>query len=144
MTIFRRNRDELETRLRAARPEPREAFVHALVDHVSRHPRPRRPLAPRLALALAVTAAIAAVFGAFGGLGYAASAAAHAVAKANPVAIVHHASPIRTLSAQPNAAGKGKDDDDEASPSKDQYKPGKGCGDKNHVHARENECKKLK
>lgn len=23
-----------------------------------------------------------------------------------------------------------------------QYKPGKGCGDKNHEHARENECKK--
>jgi hypothetical protein len=23
-----------------------------------------------------------------------------------------------------------------------QYKPGKGCGDKNHVHAREDECKK--
>ncbi|MFY9578220.1 MAG: hypothetical protein WAQ33_02745 [Gaiellaceae bacterium] len=26
----------------------------------------------------------------------------------------------------------------------DEYKPGKGCGDKNHVHAREDECKKLK
>ena len=24
----------------------------------------------------------------------------------------------------------------------DEYKPGKGCGDKNHVHAREDECKK--
>ncbi|HEY3020182.1 MAG TPA: hypothetical protein VGJ32_08320 [Solirubrobacteraceae bacterium] len=23
-----------------------------------------------------------------------------------------------------------------------QYKPGKGCGDKNHIHERENECKK--
>ena len=23
-----------------------------------------------------------------------------------------------------------------------QYKPGKGCGDKNHSHERENECKK--
>ena len=23
-----------------------------------------------------------------------------------------------------------------------QYKPGKGCGDKNHVHVREDECKK--
>jgi hypothetical protein len=22
------------------------------------------------------------------------------------------------------------------------YKPGKGCGDKNHIHYRENECKK--
>ena len=24
----------------------------------------------------------------------------------------------------------------------DQYRPGKGCGDKNHIHNRENECKK--
>jgi hypothetical protein len=23
-----------------------------------------------------------------------------------------------------------------------QYRPGKGCGDKNHIHAREDECKK--
>ena len=28
------------------------------------------------------------------------------------------------------------------SAAKSQYKPGKGCGDKNHVHERENECKK--
>jgi hypothetical protein len=26
--------------------------------------------------------------------------------------------------------------------SKSQYRPGKGCGDKNHVHARHDECKK--
>ena len=32
--------------------------------------------------------------------------------------------------------GKGKSADTS------QYKPGKGCGDKNHVHERENECKK--
>ena len=25
--------------------------------------------------------------------------------------------------------------------AKSQYKPGKGCGDKNHVHEREGECK---
>ena len=28
------------------------------------------------------------------------------------------------------------------SADRSQYKPGKGCGDKNHVHERENECKK--
>jgi hypothetical protein len=27
-------------------------------------------------------------------------------------------------------------------PDEDQYKPGKGCGDKNHEHSREDECKK--
>ena len=33
--------------------------------------------------------------------------------------------------------GKGND-----SAAKSQYKPGKGCGDKNHTHEREDECKK--
>jgi hypothetical protein len=28
------------------------------------------------------------------------------------------------------------------SASNSQYRPGKGCGDKNHIHARHNECKK--
>jgi len=36
-----------------------------------------------------------------------------------------------------NGKGKGKSD-----AAKSQYKPGKGCGDKNHVHEREGECKK--
>ena len=34
--------------------------------------------------------------------------------------------------------GKGKRQDS----GKSQYKPGKGCGDKNHVHEREGECKR--
>src|SRR4051812_4181105 len=39
------------------------------------------------------------------------------------------------------AAGNGgKSKDDNA--AKKQYQPGKGCGDKNHDHAREDECKK--
>ena len=37
------------------------------------------------------------------------------------------------------ASGGGKSSN---SAGNSQYKPGKGCGDKNHVHARENECKK--
>jgi hypothetical protein len=37
---------------------------------------------------------------------------------------------------------EGDEEDDDDEPAKDQYKPGKGCGDKNHVHAKENECKK--
>jgi hypothetical protein len=28
------------------------------------------------------------------------------------------------------------------SADKGEYRPGKGCGDKNHIHERENECKK--
>lgn len=31
---------------------------------------------------------------------------------------------------------------DNGSAASGQYKPGKGCGDKNHTHERENECKK--
>jgi len=37
------------------------------------------------------------------------------------------------------AGGKGGGSDKNA--SNGQYKPGKGCGDKNHEHLRENECK---
>ena len=42
----------------------------------------------------------------------------------------------------PKGGGGGGDDDDE--PGDDQYKPGKGCGDKNHVHFKEGKCKKQK
>ena len=35
---------------------------------------------------------------------------------------------------------KGASSDHSAASS--QYRPGKGCGDKNHIHAREDECKK--
>ena len=37
-------------------------------------------------------------------------------------------------------SGKSNGKNDNAAQS--QYKPGKGCGDKNHDHAREDECKK--
>src|SRR4051794_5731562 len=37
-------------------------------------------------------------------------------------------------------AGKSSGKDDNA--AQKQYKPGKGCGDKNHDHSREEECKK--
>lgn len=48
--------------------------------------------------------------------------------------------------------GGGNDDDDDSDdssddsddPGEDQYKPGKGCGDKNHVHFKEGKCKKDK
>jgi hypothetical protein len=36
----------------------------------------------------------------------------------------------------------GQDDGNGKSADQSQYKPGKGCGDKNHEHAREDECKK--
>lgn len=155
MSIFRRRPDDLETLLRGSRPQPRDDFVAGLAAHVERRTPARGGLGRRLALVAAVTAAIAAVFGAFGGLGYAASAAAHAVTSAKPVRAVFELTPSRSLQSskehgknddkdgQKDERGKGGKDDDD-NPSHDQYKPGKGCGDKNHVHARENECKKLK
>ena len=132
---------ETETRLREHRPVPRPSFLAALVEEISPRSHGRAGL-PRTALAAALSAAILGVVAAFGGVGYAASAvkgadvtavwrlvgvshpAKHHVAK-------HHA----TASSRALVSSKdnGKDD---------QYKPGKGCGDKNHIHAREDECKK--
>jgi hypothetical protein len=60
-----------------------------------------------------------------------AAPAKHAVSR--PTSSANRAAPasvVRNYAAAPAAA-----------PSQDQYKPGKGCGDKNHVHERENECK---
>ncbi len=37
-------------------------------------------------------------------------------------------------------AGGGNGHSDDSS-GKTEYRPGKGCGDKNHVHARHDECK---
>ena len=85
------------------------------------------------------------VFATFGGIGYASSAATSAfhvskldrlvgLSQASHPAKVSHSrsSQTRSNGAQAN------------NPVFDQYWPGKGCGDKNHVHLRENECKKLK
>ena len=36
----------------------------------------------------------------------------------------------------------GNSGNSQGSAASSQYKPGKGCGDKNHIHEREDECKK--
>jgi hypothetical protein len=146
---FPGRRDEVDRLLRAARPRARREFVAGLGAHVARASReePRRA-SSRLGLALVATAAMLAAFGAAGGAGYAASAAKTVAKAADPVAIVSHvlAAP-KSTPAQAHrivravSAAKTASDDDDDKPSDDQYKPGKGCGDKNHVHARENECK---
>ena len=109
--------DDLERRLRAQRPRPREAFLESLSVHVreARSARRRRPARAAFAGALAVglLAALASV----GGLGYAATAAknaADAVFSPNP-------SNSATGPAAVSAGG-------------DQYRPGYGWGDKNHNH----------
>jgi hypothetical protein len=68
---FWKREDELEARLRGARPEARSEFVRALTAEIEDAPRPR---AFRLTLAGILTAVALAAFGAFGGLSYAAKA----------------------------------------------------------------------
>jgi hypothetical protein len=106
--------DDLERRLRAQRPRPRDGFVEALSVHVreARTARRRRPV--RVAFAGAVTFGLLAALASVGGLGYAANAA-----KTAAVA-VFQVSPA-TGPAAVSAGG-------------DQYRPGYGWGDKNHNH----------
>jgi hypothetical protein len=110
-------------------------------------------------LAAALTAIMIAAFGAFGGLSYAASAVATAAKNVNPVHIVTQRVAVRRTPAtskasetrQPKRAVVWRSPaqialfaSDNVDPAEDQYKPGRGCGDQNHVHAQENTCKKLK
>jgi len=143
---FRRSENhELEKGLRKHRSEPRSAFVLALAAEVHGDTR-RRTLVPRLALAGALVVAIVTFFAVFGGVGYTTSAVqsinvsrlGQAVGKSNN----SNNSNSNNNSQGNNNEGNNNDDNDGA--DDDEYKPGKGCGDKNHVHERENECKKLK
>jgi dihydroxyacetone kinase len=99
MKSFRARGSDFERELRAARPEPRDAFVNAVADDI-RATRRRRSARRRIGLASAMAVVMISGFGAFGGFGYAASAASQA-AKA--------------------VAGKGA-----VSPAQSQY--GKKCG----------------
>jgi hypothetical protein len=155
---FRRSANhELERELRKHRPEPRSALVSALAAEIHGDTR-RRTLMPRLALAGALAVAMVTFFAVFGGAGYTTSAVqsidvsrlAQAVGKGNSSSnSVNNSSSANsnnannannTNSTNGNNGNNGDDDDADD----DEYKPGKGCGDKNHVHERENECKKLK
>ena len=68
---------DIERELRAARPEPRDAFVTAVADDI-RHARRSRFARRRVAVATAIAVGMLSAFGAFGGFGYAASAASKA------------------------------------------------------------------
>jgi hypothetical protein len=109
--------DELERRLRTQRPRPRGAFVEALSIRVRDSRGARRAGPARVAVAAALTLGMLAALGAVGGLGYAASAAKEA------------ASAVFTPS-KPDAATGGA----RISAGGDEYRPGYGFGDKNHIH----------
>jgi hypothetical protein len=74
-----------------------------------------------MGIAAAFTAAIIGALSAVGGVGYAASAASDAAHAVKAVVVDSH-SPTNQV---PTVHGN---------PAQDQYKPGCGLGDKNHIH----------
>jgi hypothetical protein len=131
---------DVEAELRRYRPEPRPVFLAALSEDL--HERMRRPrIVRRGALVTAFTVAVLSLFATFGGIGYASSAAngAFHVSKIGRLVGISHptkGAPVHPTRAPSNAAQA------DNPVFGDQYRPGKGCGDKNHIHLRENECKK--
>jgi hypothetical protein len=114
--------EDLGEELRAHRPKLSRGLLHALVERVEGKER-RRGSYLRIALAGTVTAVMLIALAATGALSYAASGAAEAVSAVTR--IVDKSGPTTAAS----------------SPSETQYKPGKGCGDKNHPHERSYQCK---
>ena len=154
MKRFRRSEHhQLERELRKRRPESRSDFVSALAGEVHRDTR-RRTLVPRLALAGALAVAMLTVFAVFGGVGYTSSAVKSIDVSRLSQAVGHNGNNANSSNSASNNsqnngnsvnasnAKHGDDEGDDDDAEHDQYKPGKGCGDKNHVHERENECKK--
>ena len=109
--------DDLERRLWAHRPRPREEFVDALGAHVREARAARRTTTVRVALAAALTLGMLAALDAVGGLGYAAGAARSA------------ASSVFSAKKPDSATGWTK-----VTSGGDQYQPGYGFGDQNHNH----------
>ena len=109
---------DLEAELRARRAEPPAQFVRALADRIGSERSWSRPrLRSALTVALVVLGATA--FASAGGVGLAASGAEQLVQVADDLTSSSESllDPVTTTS-----------------PSDDQYRPGKGCGDKNHEH----------
>ena len=118
--FFRRRNDGLEDRLRGLGSEPRSDLVSGLSGEIRASRIPARMRTRRFAAALVTTAIMLIPFVAFGGVSLAASAAQNAVH-----AVTHN-----------QAKGKTKSQirSQHATPAADQYRPGWGCGDKNHIH----------
>jgi hypothetical protein len=127
---------DVEAELRKYRPEPGPTFLAALSEGLQE--RMRRPKsARRAALVAALTVGMLTVFATFGGIGYASSAAGNAI----HISKIEHLVGIsqHSQSAQGNENDNNQGDNDNQ--GEDQYRPGMGCGDKNHIHSRHNECK---
>jgi hypothetical protein len=116
--------DDLEVELRANRPEPRPEFVQAVTRRVQADGRRPSPGRSRTAFASALSALTLLALAAGGGLGYAASAVR---------TVVNQVERVASPTSSPTTTSQ--------SPSQTQYKPGKGCGDQNHLHDRNYQCK---
>jgi hypothetical protein len=96
---MRHKRTNLETELRANRPQPRDEFVNRLEGRV-REGRRSRAGSFRVAFAGSIAAGVLAALASVGGLGYAATGAGSAMQKAKKVVkhqgvLVVHKSPAR-------------------------------------------------
>ena len=109
-----------DARVRARRPEPGEDLVNRLLTAPRSSRRAGRPL--RLIGAVGFVSTLAAVLAVTGAFGYADSSIRQDVVKAKDLVALGTQTPLN-------------------SPADQQYRPGKGCGDKNHLHDRNYQCK---
>jgi hypothetical protein len=134
---------DVEAKLRRYRPEPRPAFLAAVSEDL--HERMRGPrIVRRAVLVTALTVGMLTMFATFGGIGYA-SSAAHSgfhISKIEHLVGISHHSHSAKISGQSKISRDSQLSAAQSSAADDEYRPGKGCGDKNHIHLRENECKK--
>jgi hypothetical protein len=156
--FFRKRQDQgLEDRLRTLSAEPRDEFVRELSGHV-RENRLRTTVRSRRFVAALVTSGLMLIpFVAFGGVTYAAAAAKSAAQAVGNTGNGNSGDNNKgNNNSGDNNKGSGNSGNNNVgnnnagdnnkgsnnSPADDQYRPGKGCGDKNHIHDREDECKK--
>jgi Calx-beta domain len=111
---------DFDMKVRARRPEPSEELVERIVRRQT--PRANVVGPARLTAAVVAVAALGGALSVAGAFGYAGSAVRQDLVQAKEI----------VLAGSQAVAG---------TPADDQYKPGKGCGDKNHLHDRRFECK---
>jgi hypothetical protein len=150
LTFFRKQQDpKLEDRLRSLSGQPSDDFVRNLSTEVRANRLRSTVRSRRVLAAVATTGLILIPFGAFGGIGYAAQAAKSAAQSVSGGGSQSNAKTNGQGNAQGGSSTQSNVNNNSNSnkpttntPDKDQYYPGKGCGDKNHEHEREDECKK--
>jgi hypothetical protein len=148
LQFFRKRQDrELEDRLRSLSAEPKDDFVRSLSTEVRKSRAHAGMRSRRLVAALVTSGLMLIPFVAFGGVSYAAAAAKSAAQAVGNTGNNNSGDNNKgnNNSGNNNVGNNNSGDNNKGNgnrPDEDQYKPGKGCGDKNHEHERENECKK--